>query len=35
MHLEHNISERGIETDDSKIKVMQEWSTAKSIIEVT
>ena len=34
MHLGHKILERGIETDDSKIKVIQEWPTPKTVTEV-
>ena len=33
-YLGHKLSEKGIETDDSKIKVIQEWSTPKTVTEV-
>ena len=33
-YLGHKISEKGIETDDSKIKVIQEWPTPKTVIKV-
>ena len=34
MYLGHRILEGGIETDDSKIKVMQEWPIPKTVTEV-
>ena len=33
-YLGHRISEQGVETDDSKIKVLQEWPTPKTVTEV-
>ena len=33
MHLGDKISESGIKTDDSKIKVIQDWPTPKTITE--
>ena len=34
MYFEHKISEKGIESDESKVKMIWEWHTPKSIIEV-
>ena len=33
-YFRHRISERGIETDDSKIKLTCKWSTSKTVTEV-
>ena len=34
MYLGYKISEKGIKTDDSKIKVIWEWPTPKMVTEV-
>ena len=34
MYLRHKMSEKGIKTDDHKIKVIWEWPTPKTVTEV-
>ena len=34
MYLAHKISGRGIESDDSKVKVIWEWPTSKMVTKV-
>ena len=34
MYLGHEISQKGIETVDSKVKVIWEWPTPKTVTEV-